>query len=74
MIFHSLEYALFLLIVFSIYWLLPKRGQNYLLLCASYLFYGWVHVWYVALLALTSIVDFTAARGIESQRHHRKNG
>jgi len=72
MIFHSLEYALFLLVVFSIYWLLPKRGQNYLLLCASYLFYGWVHIWYVALLALTSIVDFTAARGIESQKHHRK--
>jgi alginate O-acetyltransferase complex protein AlgI len=72
MIFHSLDYALFFLIVFSTYWLLPKRGQNYLLLAASYLFYGWVHVWYLALLTLTSVVDFTAARGIDSQPHHRK--
>ena len=72
MIFHSLNFALFLLLVLVGYWSLPKRGQNWFLLVASYLFYGWVHPWYVALLALTSVVDFTAARGIHGQPTHRK--
>ena len=72
MIFHSLNFAIFLLLVLVGYWSLPKRGQNWFLLVASYIFYGWVHPWYVALLALTSVVDFTAARGIADHPQHRK--
>ena len=40
MIFHSLDFAAFFLIVVAIYWRLSHRGQNLLLLAASYVFYG----------------------------------
>ena len=72
MIFHSLDYAVFFLVVFAAYWLLPHKSQNVFLLIANYVFYGWVHPWYVGLLAFTCIVDYTAARGIEDQPAHRR--
>ena len=43
MIFHSLEFIAFFLITLAIYWRLPLRAQNVLLLVASYVFYDWVH-------------------------------
>ena len=42
MLFNSLEFAVFLPIVFLVYWLLRNRGpQNAFLVIASYVFYGW---------------------------------
>ena len=35
MIFHSFEYIIFLITVLLVYWALPRRGQNLLLLGAS---------------------------------------
>ena len=42
MTFQSFEYAALLLAVFAAYWFLPRRGQNALLLIASYVFYAYV--------------------------------
>ncbi len=67
MIFHSLEYLVFLVVVLLVYWRLPTRAQNGMLLVASYVFYGWVHPWYCLLIAVTTLVDFTAARMIASR-------
>ena len=39
-LFNSFEYALFLPTVLILYWRLPRRFQNPLLLVASYVFYG----------------------------------
>lgn len=41
MLFNSTAFIAFFLLVFAAYWSLPFRGQNWLLLGASYLFYGW---------------------------------
>lgn len=42
MLFNSLTFALFLPVVFAVYWLLRSRTwQNRFLLAASYFFYGW---------------------------------
>lgn len=45
MLFTSLEFLLFLPLVFSLYWLLNRRvnlrWQNLFLLLVSYVFYGW---------------------------------
>ena len=45
MLFNSLEFLLFLPLVFSLYWLMNRRihlrWQNLFLLLASYVFYGW---------------------------------
>lgn len=65
MIFQTVDYLLFFVIVFAGYWMLPHRGQNLLLLAASYFFYGYVHPWYPLLVLLTTVVDFTSARMIE---------
>ncbi|RYD26913.1 MAG: MBOAT family protein, partial [Verrucomicrobiaceae bacterium] len=55
------------------YWLLRRRQwQNWLLLIASLGFYGWVHPWWVLLILLTCVVDFTAARLLTDRPHQRK--
>ncbi|HEY7059499.1 MAG TPA: MBOAT family O-acyltransferase, partial [Vicinamibacterales bacterium] len=65
MIFHSLEFVVFFLVVVALYWRLGHRGQNILLLIASYFFYGYVHPWFLILIATSTVVDYCAARGME---------
>ncbi len=72
MIFHSLDFFAFFFITLAVYWLLPLRPQNALLLVASYVFYGWVHLWWPVLLFATTFIDYWAARGIvEAPRRRR---
>lgn len=56
MIFNSLDFALFLPIVFALYWLLRNRlwWQNMLVLVASYVFYGWWDWRFLLLIIFTS--------------------
>jgi D-alanyl-lipoteichoic acid acyltransferase DltB (MBOAT superfamily) len=61
-IFHSLEFFVFFAITLVVYWRLPHRAQNVLLLVASYVFYGWVHPWWPLLLLATTLVDYWSAR------------
>jgi len=72
MIFHSFDFVVFFFAVVVAYWRLPHRGQNVLLLLASYFFYGYVHPWFVTLIFFTSVIDFWAARGIEEWPGGRK--
>jgi alginate O-acetyltransferase complex protein AlgI len=64
-IFHSLDFVAFLLITTVIYWRLPHRGQNVFLVVVSYFFYGYVHPWFLGLIALTTVVDYWTARWME---------
>jgi len=66
-IFHSLEFFVFFAITLAVYWQLPHRAQNVLLLVASYLFYGWVHPWWPLLLFATTTVDYWSARKMSEQ-------
>ena len=63
-IFHSLEFLAFFIITLAVYWALPLRAQNVLLLVASYVFYGWVHPWFVTLIFATTLIDYWSARGM----------
>ena len=72
MIFHSLDFFAFFLVTLAAYWLLPMRVQNVLLLIASYVFYGWIHVWWPVLLFATTFVDYWAARGMTVMPERRK--
>jgi alginate O-acetyltransferase complex protein AlgI len=72
-IFHSLDFVIFFVATVAIYWLLPRRAQNLLLLVASYFFYGYVHPWFLILIAASTIVDYCAARGMERWPSHRKH-
>jgi D-alanyl-lipoteichoic acid acyltransferase DltB (MBOAT superfamily) len=72
MIFHSLEFVVFFVVTVIFYWLLRHRAQNALLLVASYIFYGWVHPWFLALIAATTLIDYWSARGMESWPTRRR--
>jgi D-alanyl-lipoteichoic acid acyltransferase DltB (MBOAT superfamily) len=59
-------YLIFLTLVVLLYWRLPWRPQNVFLLCASYFFYGWWDWRFLALIAISTLVDFFCARYIAS--------
>jgi D-alanyl-lipoteichoic acid acyltransferase DltB (MBOAT superfamily) len=70
MLFNSIDFAVFLPIVFVLYWFVTKRSlslQNILLVCASYLFYGWWDYRFLALIALSTLVDFIVARQLQKE-------
>lgn len=58
MLFNSLSYAIFLPIVFIIYWILPGRFRWILLLTASYWFYMSWNPKYVVLILFTTFVSY----------------
>jgi len=66
MTFASPEFVAFLTIVLAAYWGLARRGQNYLLVAASAVFYGWWDWRFLPLLYATAGVDFLAALKIEA--------
>lgn len=62
MLFNSFEFAIFLPLVFFTYWLVfnnHRRAQNILIICASYLFYGWWDYRFLGLIFISSIVDYS---------------
>ncbi|SFD25236.1 D-alanyl-lipoteichoic acid acyltransferase DltB, MBOAT superfamily [Algibacter lectus] len=62
MYFNSLDFALFLPIVFILYWFITNKNlklQNALLVVASYVFYGWWDWRFLSLIVFSSLVDYT---------------
>ena len=69
MTFNSLQFVALLVLVVLTYWRLRLRGQNRLLLVASYVFYGWWDWRFLALLIVTTVVDFASpAEGLRLQK------
>ena len=68
MSFISWSYALLLLVVFFTYWRLPWRGRIWLLLAASYVFYGCWDGRFLALLLTSTTVDFFCGLAIVGER------
>ena len=60
MLFTSIEFFVFLPLVFALYWLLNRntRLQNLLVVVASYLFYGWWDWRFLLLIAFTSLCSY----------------
>lgn len=68
MTFVQLEFLIFFAIVFPLYWVVGRREwQNGLLCVSSAIFYGWVHPWFLGLLAFSAVLDFYVAKLIEDQ-------
>ncbi len=68
MVFNSLTFLVFLAVVLGVYYRLQQRGQNILLLIASYVFYGWWDWRFLSLLLFTTLFDYWCALQIEKQR------
>ena len=69
MLFNSLTFLIFAVVVFGGYWMLRKRDwQNAFLLVASYVFYGWWDWRFLFLIGGCSLVNFIAGRIIHESR------
>ncbi|MBT8276544.1 MAG: MBOAT family protein [Bacteroidia bacterium] len=76
MLFNSLDFGFFLVIVFTMYWLIGGKRritQNLLILIASYVFYGFWDWRFLTLLIGSSLIDYIAAKFIHAtQREGRR--
>lgn len=83
MTFNSIEYILFFPITFILYWFVFNKTikvQNFLILVASYVFYGWwcFHLpqwWgglFLVLLMFTSTIDYLMGIKIDLEKEKRK--
>jgi D-alanyl-lipoteichoic acid acyltransferase DltB (MBOAT superfamily) len=69
-LFHTLEFAILLSLVWPAYLLLRRLAlQNLLLLAASYVFYGWWEWRYIPLLLFSTIVDYCVGRLLDRTAH-----
>src|SRR5690606_19647578 len=72
MLFNSLDFAIFLPIVFGLYWFVVNknlRAQNVLVVAASYLFYGWWDYRFLALIAASTLVDYFIGRSLQKSEN-----
>ncbi|SNZ01267.1 MBOAT family O-acyltransferase [Flagellimonas pacifica] len=61
MIFNSLEFAIFLPVIFILYWYVFNKNlkhQNLLILASSYLFYGWWDWRFLSLIIFSTVADY----------------
>ncbi|MCR5183159.1 MAG: hypothetical protein K6B46_00465 [Opitutales bacterium] len=75
MIFNSLDFALFLPLVFLLHWFVfarSARAQNFFLLLASYIFYGYWDWRFLFLIAFTTIATWLSGLAIGRSRGNGK--
>lgn len=72
MLFNSFAFAIFLPLVFLLYWILPHRFRWIFLLAASFYFYMSLDVKYLFLLLFTTILSYSLARMMEYISSKRK--
>ena len=75
MLFNSIEFLLFLPVVFVLYWFVFNKNlkhQNLLILFSSYVFYGWWDYRFLSLIFLSTIVDYFIGLNIPKQDSEKK--
>lgn len=68
MLFNSIDFAIFLPLVFTLYWLIQKhlQLQNALIVVASYVFYGWWDWTFLSLVFVSTVVDYAVGVGLST--------
>ena len=75
MLFNSIDFSIFLPLVFILYWFVLGRNlkvQNFLIVMASYVFYGWWDWRFLSLIIFSSIVDYLVGIGLSKQDNKAK--
>ena len=75
MLFNSIDFAIFLPIVFILYWFVTNKSlklQNLLIVGASYLFYGWWDWRFLSLILFSSLVDYIVGLGLLNEENQSK--
>ena len=74
MLFNSLDFAVFLPIVFVLYWFVTKHNlklQNSLIVAASYVFYGWWDWKFLGLIIFSTLLDYSIGRRLKNEENQR---
>ena len=72
MLFNSIDFAVFLPIVFILYWFLFKSNlklQNLLIVVSSYVFYGWWDWRFLSLIVFSTAVDYTVGQYLRNEEN-----
>jgi len=75
MLFNSIDFAIFIPIVFILYWFITNKSlklQNFLVVIASYVFYGWWDWRFLSLILFSTLVDYSVGRGLSKQENPTK--
>lgn len=75
MLFNSIDFAIFLPIVFFLYWFATNKNlklQNFIIVAASYLFYGWWDWRFLSLILFSTIVDYLVGLGLSKNENKSK--
>ena len=75
MLFNSLDFAIFLPIVFILYWFVAQKNlklQNALIVVASYVFYGWWDWRFLSLIIFSTVVDYLIGQRLETEEKQSK--
>ena len=74
MLFNSLDFAVFLPIIFILYWFVTNhnlRLQNALIVVASYVFYGWWDWRFLSLIIFSTLVDYSIGRRLKNEENQK---
>ncbi|MGB3469017.1 MAG: MBOAT family O-acyltransferase [Cyclobacteriaceae bacterium] len=75
MLFNSIDFAIFLPLIFILYWFVLKNSlklQNLLIVIASYIFYGWWDWRFLTLIVFSTLVDYAIGRRLKSEENDRR--
>ncbi len=75
MLFNSIDFAIFLPIVFILYWFVVDKDlklQNLLIVVASYVFYGWWDWRFLSLILFSTLVDYSMGVLLKDEEDKRK--
>ncbi len=75
MLFNSIDFAIFLPIVFLLYWFITNKNlklQNLLIVVSSYVFYGWWDWRFLALILFSTLVDYLIGLRLLKEENGKK--
>lgn len=75
MLFNSIDFAIFLPIIFILYWFVLNRNlriQNFLIVISSYIFYGWWDWRFLSLILFSTIIDYLIGRQLVKEDKNNK--
>lgn len=75
MLFNSLDFAVFIPVVFLLYWFVTNKRlglQNLLIALASYVFYGWWDWRFLSLILFSTCIDYSIGILLSKQKNETK--
>lgn len=75
MLFNSIDFAIYLPIVFILYWFVTKNNlklQNLLVVVASYVFYGWWDWRFLSLIIFSTLVDYSVGVRLKTENNAQR--